>query len=238
MDTQVLAVIGVRADSKGITDKNIKPLAGRPLMAWIIDTALASESVDKVVVSTDSQRYANIALKYGAEVPFLRPPELAKDSSLEFEYVKHAVSWYKEHDFDPEIVVRLQATSPLQLPEDVDACVNKLMEDPSAHSSMVVAEARQNPQKAMKLIGDGFGGQLLVSYITGNEKGLAPSNRQGLDKAYFRANVVATRVDTLFNLDSQVGLRVKHHIIPQVRGLDIDSIADFELAELLIQKYK
>ena len=235
---KVLAVIGARAESKGIRNKNIKLLAGRPLMAWVIETAIKSKYIDRVAVSTDSVQYIEIAKECGAEAPFLRPAELATDSSLEFDYVKHAVSWYKNHDFKPDIVVRLQATNPLQLPEDVDACVEKLMEDPNAHASMVIAQARQNPQKAVKIVKDDYGDEVLVSYITESVDGLAPSNRQSHDKAYFRANIVATRVEALYRLNSQIGNRVKFHVIPQERGLDIDSAIDFEIAEILIKKYR
>lgn len=235
----ILAVIGARSGSKSVPDKNIRPLGGKPLIAWIIETSLNSTLIDKTVVSTDSEQYACIAKTHGAEAPFLRSDEMSSDSASETVYVKHAVEWLiKNEGYKPGIVVRLQPTNPLQIPEDVDECVRLLLNNPEFDSAMVVAEARQHPNRALKLVSHQDGSQRLFSFITGNTKDAAPHNRQSHEKAYFRANIVATRTDMLLKRNSQVGDKILCHVIPQERALDIDSPMDFLVAEQLIKKYR
>lgn len=236
---KILGIIGARSGSKGVPDKNIRPLVGRPLMAWIIETAKTSRYINRLIVSTDSEDYAAAARCYGAETPFLRPKEFAVDDSPEFKYVKHALDWLKTNEgYRPDIVVRMMPTVPLQEAQDIDACIEELIKDSSAHSAVVIAEARQHPSKALKLINDGSGGKLLVTYNTESGMEVTPIARQNYEKAYFRANVIASRLDTIYETGSLTGDRVRYHIIPQERAIDIDSLADFFIVEQLIAKYK
>ena len=208
-------------------------------MAWIIETALRSRYIGRTIVSTDSEEYASIATRYGADVPFLRPTEISTDTALETEYVRHAVEWLGENEgYEPDIVVRLQPTNPMLMPEDIDLCVEQLLKDPDAHSAMVIAEAHQHPGRALKLVDDGKGGHYLVNFITGGAREAGPSNRQSHEKAYFRANIVATRTDVLLERNSQTGDRIRYHIISQERAVDIDSLLDFVVAGQLIKKFK
>lgn len=234
---KVLSVIGARSGSKGVPHKNIRPLAGKPLMAWVIQAALDAKTVNRVIVSTDSAEYAQAAIEYGAEAPFLRPPELAADLSTDFEYVKHALDWLQANEeYVPDIVLRLLVTVPMQQPEDLDAAVKILADEPDTQSAVVVAEARQHPQKALKLIDDGKGGHYLASYISSTARDVTPTPRQSYPKAYFRANVVATRPQVLYTLGSLTGDPVRAHIIPQERAVDIDSLLDFFVAEKIMEK--
>jgi CMP-N-acetylneuraminic acid synthetase len=236
---KILGIIGVRSSSKGVYNKNIRMLAGKPLMAWILEAAKSSKYINKLIVSTDSEEYAIIARGYGAEIPFFRPKEFATDTSPEFEYVRHAIEWLETNEgYNPDIVVRMLATVPLQTSEDIDLCIEELLKDPDAQSAVVVAEARQHPHKALKLIEDSRGGKLLVTYITESGRDVTPIARQNYEKAYFRANVIAFRTGTIKETNSLTGDRVKYHIIPQERAVDIDSIVDFFVVEQLIQKFK
>jgi CMP-N,N'-diacetyllegionaminic acid synthase len=236
---KILGVIGARSGSKGIPDKNIKPLAGKPLMGWIIEAAKKSKYLNRVLVSTDSEKYAAAAGALGADTPFLRPRELSQDTSTDFEYVKHAVEWLEQNEkYIPDIVVRMMPTVPLQSTDDIDKCVEKLIGDADAHSSVVVAEAHQHPEKALKLVDDGKGGHLLVGYMSGDGKGVDPTLRQSYSKAYFRGNIIALRTPVIKKFGSLTGNRVRHHVIPQERALDIDSPIDFFLAEKLMEKFK
>ncbi len=234
---KILGVIGARSGSKSIIDKNIKVLAGRPLMGWIIGAAKNSKYLNRVIVSTDSQKYADIAKSFSAEAPFLRPAEISGDKATDFQYVSHALKWLKENEnYVPDIVVRLMPTVPLQKAEDIDACIENLINDPNADSSVVVAEAHQHPHKAMKLAVEN-GSQYLVSYLTGAAQDAEPAFRQGYDKAYFRANVIATRVKVVNELQSLVGNKIRCHVIPQERAIDIDAPVDFFIAEKLIEYF-
>jgi len=229
---KTIAIIGARSGSKGIKDKNIRPLLGKPLMTWIIEAAKKAKLVNRVLVSTDSSKYAEIAKKYGAEVPFLRPKEIAQDFSTDLEYVKHALDWLKKNEgCIPDIVLRLVPTAPLQLPEDIDACIKILLEDSETDSAMVVTEAKQHPQKAFKISKDG---KYLLPFI--EEKNVSPKPRQALEKAYFRANVIATRYKVIQKMNSLLGKKIGYYIIPQERAVDIDSENDFKLAEILLKE--
>lgn len=234
---EILALVGARSGSKGIPDKNIRLLAGKPLMAWIIEAAKNSKHVTRIIVSTDSEEYSKIARTFGVETPFIRPKEISGDKSTDYEYIIHALGWLKEHEnYEPDIVLRLVPTAPLQKPEDIDAVIEKLMADPETHSAMVVAEAFQHPSKALKIIQEPGGNTRLVNYITGKGRDADPVARQGYEKAYFRANVIASRLDTIKKLNSLSGDCIQYYIIPQERAVDIDSEADFLVAETLLEK--
>lgn len=232
---KIMGIIGARSGSKGTPGKNIKPLLGKPLMGWIIEAAKKSKYINRLVVSTDSEKYAEVARKFGAEIPCLRPKELAADLSPEFEYIKHMLKFLQEKEgYRPDIVVRLMATTPTQLPEDIDGCLEELFKDPEAHSSVVIAEARQHPQKALKIVD---GSKRLVTFITGSGREVTPIARQNYEKAYFRANIIAARIQTIERYDSLTGDLVRYYIIPQERAIDIDSPTDFMFAETIINKF-
>jgi CMP-N-acetylneuraminic acid synthetase len=233
----ILGIIGARSGSKGVKDKNIRQLLGKPLLGRIIETSKKSKYINRVIVSTDSNHYAGIAREYGAEVPFLRPEELSLDCSPEYDYVLHAVRWLKSNEnYEPDIVVRLMPTVPLQTTEDIDLCIEELMKDSSAHSAVVISEACQHPLKALKLVDDKKGGFCLVSYFSESGQEVTPIARQNYEKAYFRSNIIACRLNTIYNTDSLTGDRVRYHIIPQERALDIDSERDFIVVEELVKR--
>ena len=236
---KILALVGARSGSRGVPDKNIKELGGKPLMAWIIEAARNSQYVNRVIVSTDSEKYAAIARRYGAEVPFLRPKEIAGDHSTDLEYIIHALGWLEKNEgYAPDIVLRLVPTTPFQTSGDIDQCIGLLIEDTDTHSSLVVAEARQHPHKAMKIIDDGGGGARLVTYITESSRDVTPGLRQNYAKAYFRANVIACWTRVIKDFNSLTGERVKYHVIPQARAIDIDAPIDFFIAEKLWERWK
>lgn len=234
-ELKILGVIGARSGSKGVPHKNIRPIAGKPLLAWIIGTAKSSRYINRIIVCTDSEGYAKIARAEGAEVPYIQPADVSQDHSTDYEYVRYAVDWLEKNEgYKPDVVVRLMPTVPLQMSEDVDACIEELLKDDKAHSAMVVAEARQIPSKAMKVGPEGY----LVSYTTGSAKGAEPTKREIFEKAYFRANVVVTRPSVMRATSSLSGERVRYHVIPQERAIDIDSEIDFHIAEKLLPLFR
>ncbi len=236
-DLKVMGIIGIRSGSKGVPNKNIKYLAGKPLVGWILETAQKSRYMHRIVVSTDSQEYADIATSFGADVPCLRPKKIASDTSPEFEYVKHMIEWLQTNEgYKPDIVVRMMATTPMQTIEDIDTIIEQLINDEKIDSSVVIAEARQHPLKALKIINDNEGKARLVTYFSESGREVTPSARQTYDKAYFRANVIALRTKVVFDTNSLTGDFVHFHITQQEDAIDIDSNVDFSFAEYLIQK--
>ena len=139
-NNKILAVITARAGSKRLPDKNILDLAGKPLIAWTIEPAKQSKFIDKIIVSTDSIKIKNISEKYGVEVPFIRPKELASDSASSISVLKHAILFYK-NKFD--YIVLLQPTSPLRKTLDIDNAIKMLGEKTEAIVS--VCETEHSP---------------------------------------------------------------------------------------------
>ena len=137
---EVLAIIPARGGSKRLPGKNIKDLNGKPLIAWTIDAALRSKYIDKSVVSTDDEIIAEISQKYGAEVPFIRPKELATDTASSIDVILHAINFYKTKGEPFEYVILLQPTSPLRTTEDIDHAFEMLNEETKAIVSVCETE--------------------------------------------------------------------------------------------------
>lgn len=145
---EVLAVIPARSGSKSVKDKNIREIAGKPMIAYSIEHGLASQKINRVIVSTDSERYADIARQYGAEVPFLRPAEYAKDDSLDLEVFEHALQFLKETEgYVPDLIVQLRPTYPIRRIKDIDAMVEIMEKDSSIDSVRCIAPAKEIPYK-------------------------------------------------------------------------------------------
>ena len=226
-----LAIIGIRKNSKSIKDKNIKNFCGKPLVYWIIKCALQSKKLDRIIVSTDSKKYRSIVKDMGVESPFLRPDVLSQDDSLEKDYLLHGLEWlYENEGYIPKFVTRLQATSPLQLSEDIDRSIECLESNKDATSSMVVSEALQPPMKALKEK-NGY----LVSYYESKSQEIV--NRQELPKAYYRSNIITSRVSNFLQTKNQIGEKSLKIEIPIERSFDINSNLDFWLAEIIAKKY-
>jgi N-acylneuraminate cytidylyltransferase/CMP-N,N'-diacetyllegionaminic acid synthase len=231
-----IAIIGIRSGSKGLIDKNIKLLNGKPLIYWIVKTALNTPEINRVIVSTDSEKYAEIAKSCGAEVPFLRPAEISGDTSTDFEYVNHCLAYLKDVEkITPRVALRLMATVPFQKSQDLSKIIHNCLNN-NVDSSVIVTEARQNPKKALKIIKTENGEKRLVSYITETGVDVTPTLRQDHDKAYFRANAIAFNPRVVSTTGTLTGNIVIPHIISNDEFIDIDSKADFEFAEFLMMK--
>lgn len=132
---QVVAIIPARSGSKGVKDKNIRLLNGHPMIAYTIAAAKLAKGIDRVIVSTDSEKYAEIARKYGAETPFLRPAEISGDTSTDIEFMQHAINWlYENEGTVPEYWVHLRPTNPLRQCDIIDDAINKMLADENADS--------------------------------------------------------------------------------------------------------
>ena len=138
---RILALIPARGGSKGVPDKNIRSLGGRPLIAWTIEAARQTAVIDRVIASTDCPRIAAAARDHGCEVPFLRPAELATDSACTADAVRHALRTLGE---EYDLLVLLQPTSPLRTPDDIAACI-RLCVDRDAPSVVSLSTARESP---------------------------------------------------------------------------------------------
>ena len=152
--THILALIPARSGSKGIPRKNIRSFAGYPLIAWSIAAGLQAHTVNRVIVSTDDAEIASVAREYGAEAPFLRPPELAQDRTTDLPVFEHALKWLEEIEgYKPDIVIQLRPTSPIRPKDCVDSAVKILMQNGDADCVRGVVTAGQNPYKMWRFNG-------------------------------------------------------------------------------------
>lgn len=232
---QILALIPARGGSKSIPRKNIKPLAGYPLIAYSIAAALQSRQVTRTLVSTDDVEIARIAQNYGAEVPCLRPPEYAKDNTPDFPVFTHALSWLKENEsYQPDLVVQLRPTSPLRPPECVDQAVQTLLDYPEADSVRGVIPSGQNPYKMWQITSQGRMNPLLT--LPGIEE---PFNapRQELPQTYWQTgHIDAIRITTILEKNSLSGEIIYPLYIDPRYAVDIDTLRDWQRAEWIISQ--
>lgn len=232
---KVLGVIGARSGSKSIPHKNIKPLLGKPLFAWMAEAAKQSRHVTRLIMSTDSEEYARVAREHGVETPFMRPKELSGDKVPDWDYLHHAATWLHENEhWKADIILRLPPTSPLCLPEHIDACVELLMNDAEADSSRTVVTAGKHPYKLWRESG-GYLQPFLSAAFTGH-KDAHNMPRQSFPEAYSHVDVIALRWKTLVEDKAMAGDKIRFHTIKKENAMDIDTETDFLLAELLLRK--
>ena len=226
-----IGLIPARGGSKGVLRKNIRQLAGKPLIAWTIEVALACPSSDRVIVSTDDQEIAQIARQYGAEMPFIRPAELAQDDTPDLPVYQHALSWLAEHEgYHPDIVVWLRPTAPLRTVQDVEAAIQLLIET-NADCVRSVCLAEHHPYWMKRLDGD-----RLVPFVDGIDEGRY-YRRQLLPPVYrLNGAVDVTWCRTLMEKGLLYTGDVRGYVMPAERSIDLDSELDFALAELLLQR--
>jgi N-acylneuraminate cytidylyltransferase len=232
--TEVLALIPARGGSKSIPRKNIRPFAGHPLIAYSIAAARAAETVTRVIVSTDDEEIAAVARRYGAETPFLRPPEFSQDNTPDLPVFQHALRWLEEHEaYRPVILVQLRPTSPFRRVAHVDAAVYRLIERPEADSVRTVCVPFQNPFKMWRIDPDGYM-QPLIQFQGAGEPYNMP--RQALPEVYWQTGYVdAVWSDTILTKNSMTGDMILPLVIDPSEWIDIDSPDDWRRAERLLE---
>jgi len=230
---EVLAIIPARGGSKSIPRKNIKPFAGHPLIAYSVAAGVKAQSVTRTIVSTDDEEIAAIARQYGAEVPFLRPAELAQDNTTDYPVFEHALRWLDEQEgFRPEIVIQLRPTSPIRPSDCVDNAVRILLDHPEADSVRGVVPSGQNPFKMWRV--DEQGRMVPLLSVPGiPEPFNAP--RQALPQTYWQTgHIDAIRVATIYAQASLSGKTILPLFIDPRYTVDIDTLRDWQRAEWLV----
>lgn len=229
-DKSILAIIPARGGSKGLPGKNIRELCGKPLIAWTIGKARKSKFLDVVLVSTDSPEIANIARRYGADVPFMRPAELATDHASSQEVVRHALSYFRTtegREFD--YTVLLEPTSPLREDDDIDRMVEALDNRADEFDAIVsVGQVIEHPSIMKRLVGDRvepFCPELAQT-----------ARRQDYAPAYFPFGV-AYIVKTLALLEENTFYtrRCMGFLINRYQNYEIDDIYDFLCVESVMK---
>lgn len=226
----IIALITARGGSKGLPRKNILPLAGKPLIAWSIEAALASPGVERVIVSTDDEEIARVSREWGAEVPFMRPAELASDTASHVDVVEHAIRWLEASGkSELEYLLLLQPTSPLRTAADIEGII-ELVTGSNPPAAISVYEVTDHPYYALRLLGNGT----LSDFLPG-QPGQAYPRRQDLPPAYITNGALyIVRPDMFLKERTFTPPGTLAFIMPAQRSLDIDTEWDFYLANLIL----
>ena len=224
---RILAFIPARSGSKGLRDKNIKPLCGKPLMAYTIEAAIESGLFSEVFVSTDSEQYADIARQYGADVPFLRSEDLASDTASTDDAIIEALEKFKERGNEFDVICILQPTSPLRTAEDIKNAYQILVEKATV-GVVSVCEPDHSPLWCNTIKSDGS-----IAEFLSRDLG---QQRQQLEK-YYRLNgaIYMAYVEEYLKDDFLYREGSYAYIMPRERSVDIDSELDFKYAEFLMK---
>ncbi len=225
---KILCIIPARSGSKGLPNKNIKKLFGKPLIVYSIEQAKGSRYIDKVLVSTDSPRIAEIARAAGAEAPFLRPKKLATNKSSIYNILLHAMDWLEKREkYFFDITVLLHANTPLRKAEDIDNCI-KLLFRKNAHNVFSVCRAQRNPYFNMVEI-DKHGQPRLIRKGNFINRQDAPRVFDMNGSIYVWRNEALRKEKTAF---LKRGGAI--YIMPKERSVDIDDYFDFKMAEFFL----
>lgn len=223
---KVLAVLAARGGSKGLPGKNVAPCAGKPLIAWSVEAALASKTVDRAVVSSDDAEILAVARAHGADVPFVRPAELATDGATMDGVVLHALDAVGE---SYDVGVLLQATSPMRTAADIDGALAE-MDRTGSPSVASVTEPTKSPFWMYRVGDDGRLVSLFPDVVE------SPKRRQELPRSYvlngavFAFDVAWFRTRRKFTCEETVP-----YVMPQERSIDVDTALDLALADLLLR---
>ena len=228
--SEIIGLITARGGSKSIPQKNIRMLAGKPLIAWTIDAARRSKEFSRIIVSTDDAKIVEVAIEWGAEVPFIRPAELARDDSSSISAVLHAIHWLEEKEgFCPEYIMQLQPTSPLRTAEDISGAI-QLAKDRHAVAIVSVCEAARHPYLCKRILDDGTLADFVktdINYV----------RRQDFPPAYaLNGAIYLNQRGSLLRDQTDLPEGTVAYVMPQERSVDIDTPWDWHLTELILKE--
>jgi CMP-N-acetylneuraminic acid synthetase len=235
---EILALIPARGGSKGVPRKNIKLLAGQPLIAYTIREARKSKYITRIIVSTEDDEIARIARELGAEVPFVRPVELALDDVLDLPVFQHCLRWLDEIEgHTPDLIVHLRPTAPLRTVSHIDGAIEQFIASPGADSLRSVCPVSEQPLKMWRVQGGN-----LTPYIPADVYGLIEAYnmpRQKLPAAYIQNGAVdVIKPEVIMQKNSMTGDPIKALIMDADESVSIDTPLDWQLAEILMVRRK
>lgn len=222
---KILAIIPARSGSKSVKNKNIRLIDGKPMMAYSIEHAKASKYINRIIVTTDSEEYAAIAREYGAETPFIRPAELAQDSSLDVDVFEHAIRYLEEKEnYVPDVIVHLRPTDPVRNPEDIDKMIEMMLEDDTVDAVRSVSPTDAVPHK-MWYVGEDD----LLDPIMKDIPEAYNMARQDLPRVYLQnGNTDVLRPENVTKYHSMTGKKIKGYVMTE--NFDVDTKQDFKRA--------
>ena len=228
-----IAIIPARGGSKGLPYKNIRPLGGKPLIAWTIEAAFQSNCFARVVVSTDDMQIAEVSKRFGAEAPFQRPAELAGDTAKSIDVILQAVEWFERQGLSFQELALLQPTSPLRNRIDIQEAVTVFQEKKASSGGRAVVSVCpcEHTPLWMNTIGEDLS---MADFLS---RSIAGQGRQSL-KQYYRLNGAIYLADVQYLKENYgfFGPRTYAYIMPQERSVDIDTEMDLKFAEFLLSE--
>jgi len=222
----ILAIIPARSGSKGVPNKNIRIIDNKPMLAYSIELALASKLITRVIVSSDSEQYMKIAQTYGAEAPFIRPEEFARDESLDIDVFYHALTWLREREnYNPCICVHLRPCSPVRDPLVTDNVIARLIDTPELDSVRTVSHSSETPYKMWHLSDN-----CILTPVISSSIEYYNMPRQSLPQTYYITGYVdAVRSDVILNQRSMTGTTIGGYIFEEY--FNVDYPGDLDLVE-------
>ena len=229
-DRKILALITARSGSKSVKDKNIRPIDGKPMLAYSIEHARGSAYINRIILTTDSEKYAAIGREYGCEVPFIRPAEYATDSALDIDVFTHALGFLREKEgYEPDIVVHLRPTYPFRDVADIDTMIEKMLADETIDSLRSVKKNTVVPHKMWYLREDGMLDALMKDIPEAYNM-----PRQALPDTYIQnGNVDLLRPRCIWEYHSMTGKKIMGYEMKEM--YDVDTEADFERVDKVLR---
>lgn len=230
LKAKIVCFIFARGGSKGVHKKNIKLLGGKPLIFYSINLAKKSSNISEIIISTDDQEIAEIAVKEGAEVPFMRPSNLASDDASEWAAWQHAINWYQKNRGHFDFFISLPATSPFRELSDIESCLSVIKNDSYVDIVITVTESKRSPYFNMVKIENNNSARIVIpreEYIL---------RRQDVPEVFDMTTVAyVARPEFIMNSKGIFDGNVRAIKIPAERAIDIDTVFDFKIAEALIR---
>ncbi len=235
MKNKIIAIIPCRSGSKGIKDKNIKQIFGKPLVYYSIFFALQCKFIDRVIVSTDSKKYKKICESLGAEVPFLRPKSISKDSSLDVDLFKHAIDWLKKNEnYETDLIVHLRPTNPLRRIKTLKKMVSVLLRNKNLSSARSLSIPNKSPYKLWSIKNNNIIEPILKNKTLYNEPYNAP--RQKLPNFYIQNATYDVFRTKLIKKNLISGKKI--YGVLTHNFIDIDTIEDINKLKKFKHKFK
>lgn len=229
---RVLAIVPARGGSKGLPGKNIRPLAGKPLIGWTLESAKKSKYLDEIFVSTDSQEIADVAESFGVNVPELRPTELASDTATSASVVLYTIDFFRKQGNDFDYILLLEPTSPMRKEDDIDNAIALACEHPQKAGVVSLGEVHMEHPSIVKKISQD---SIIEPYVEAQKV----TRRQQLDKAYFPYGVVyLVRTDYFEKTQIFYGKDSLPYLIERWQCYEVDDIYDFTAIEAILKYQK
>lgn len=231
----ILGIIPARGGSKGLPRKNLKPLCSKPLIAWTIEQALASKYLDKVIVSTEDKEIAEVSKQFGAEVPFIRPKELATDEAKSSDVIIHALNWFKKTTQKFDYLALLEPTSPLREKDDIDKCIELLIDNKVAKSIVSVSRL-ESAHPEFNVIIDKKNN--FIRKMDGSDNFRVLRRQDLLDVYFFDGTIYVSEAETFLKKKTFYHDRTLAYIVPRWKSFEVDEMFDLICIEAILKHRK